>query len=536
MNESENRYITLRDLSRLFRDQAVVIILSMVACAAAAAFVASRQTTEYTTQSQVQIQDTSQALNLVGTPIASSQTPAQLAAQGAATLVTPELLTSVKQRLGLSQSVGTLRGMVSVQPDSSSNLLHISATAPRAKLAANIANVLATTASAQQRRQARTTYAAAATRLQTRYRASNPRKDPASRAIFDERLSQLQALASVADPLQVVSAASVPSSPASPKPVQDGVIGGLLGILLGLLIAIMRNALDRRLRGSVEIQREIGFPLLGHVRSTALGYAGDVPRGEGRLSAADIEAFRILRTNTEFLSENGAGQLCTFAVTSALPQEGKSTTAMALAFAYASSARRTLLVECDLRRPCFAERLGLPTGPGLTDYLDAGAGFEEVVHVARTAVERRPHKKPTEPDERGTADLPEYGYDFVDNGDAGARFGGCPDVVLAGPSVGNPAEELGSARLAEFLAEAKSRYKIVILDTPPLLSVADTLEILPRVEGQIICVRAQQTTRDQLAAAADALRRLPTKPTGLVVTGETKRDDARYGYYGHYHD
>lgn len=529
MDDSTSRYITLQDFARLLREQMIVIVVVTVACAGVAIGVASGLPTKYQADAQLQVQDTSQALGLVGTPIPAVQTAAELAAQGASTLVTVQLLTSVKRTLGLSQSVTQLGAMVSVQADSTSNLLHLHVTAPQAQLSANLANALARTASAERRQQARAQYATAAARLKARYRASNPTNDPASRAIFDERLSELEAVASVVNPLEVASLASVPSSPSSPKPVQDGVIGGILGVLLGLLIAVLRNAFDRRLRSPTEIRHEIDLPLLGHVRNTALGYAGDVPRGKRQLAGIDVEAFRMMRTNAEFLFTNGGRPLRTFAVTSAASEEGKSTTAAALAFAYAASGRRTLLLECDLRRPCLAERLQLPPAPGLTDCLRGRATFDQVVYEAQTR-----NQNQGSPDPRAASVSIEPNYEPGQNGQAIEAFGGLPDVVVAGSPIRHPAEVLGSPRLADFLDQTKTRYEIVILDTPPLLAVADTLEILSQADGLIVCVRARQTTRPQLAAARDTLGRLPSRPAGLVVTGINKRDDDYSGYYGYY--
>jgi Mrp family chromosome partitioning ATPase len=336
----------------------------------------------------------------------------------------------------------------------------------------------------------------------------------------------LEALASVASPLQVVSLASVPGAPSSPKPVQDGVIGLVLGLLLGLLIAILRSALDRRMRASDDIRGATGLPLLGHVRETALGHAGDIPRGDKQLAPRDIESFRMLRTNTEFLTSNGSGPISTFAVTSALAEEGKSTTAAALAFAYAASGRRTLLVECDLRLPCLAERLGLQPNGGLTSYLVGRATLSDVVFRAQA----RSHASTLA---AGSAINPPVVESGAGESGGGMTFGGCPDVVVAGDRPSHPAELLSSPGLARFISEARARYDIVILDTAPLLSVADTLEILPQVEGIVLCVRARRTTRDQIAACTVALDRVPARPTGVVVTGISDRENSQYGYYGY---
>jgi Mrp family chromosome partitioning ATPase len=90
---------------------------------------------------------------------------------------------------------------------------------------------------------------------------------------------------------------------------------------------------------------------------------------------------------------------------------------------------------------------------------------------------------------------------------------------------------LSSERFGSFLAEVSAVYDIVILDCAPLLSVADTLEIVPHASGVLLCVRLRKTTRDQARSAQQALDRLPARPTGIVLTDVQEREDDYYGYY-----
>jgi Mrp family chromosome partitioning ATPase len=227
----------------------------------------------------------------------------------------------------------------------------------------------------------------------------------------------------------------------------------------------------------------------------------------------------MLRTNVEFLSSNGSGAPRTVVVTSALAEEGKSTTAAALAFAYAASGRRTLLAECDLRMPCLADRLGLRQNGGLTSYLLGKASFSELLYQAQPP---RADRSPSASE-----------HEVIVQSANGAAFAARPDILLAGPPPSHPVELLASPAFSRFLTDAKAEYDIVILDTAPLLPVADTLEILPHVEGVILCVRTARTTRDQVVACAGALSTIRAKRAGIVVTGISDRDDARYGYYGY---
>jgi Mrp family chromosome partitioning ATPase len=95
-------------------------------------------------------------------------------------------------------------------------------------------------------------------------------------------------------------------------------------------------------------------------------------------------------------------------------------------------------------------------------------------------------------------------------------------------------EILRSKAMAEMLENIRPVYDLVILDTPPMLSVVDALELLPNVDGALVCVRVFKTTRQQASAGRAALKRLPEKPTALVVTGTRRATEGEYGYYGYY--
>ena len=164
----------------------------------------------------------------------------------------------------------------------------------------------------------------------------------------------LRARARAMAPIQIASAAVPPGSPTSPRPLRDAVFAALLGLLLGVGIALVRDALDRTVTDPHDLESTLGFPLLGYVRSDILGTAP--ASRNGTIEAAEhLDSFRILRANTQFLG--GDRPLATLAVTSPLPDEGKSTVAIWYAYANALGGKRTILVECDLHRPVVAERL-----------------------------------------------------------------------------------------------------------------------------------------------------------------------------------
>jgi tyrosine-protein kinase len=305
----------------------------------------------------------------------------------------------------------------------------------------------------------------------------------------------LRARARPSQPIRVASAALPPGSPTSPRPLRDAAFAALLGLLLGIGIALVRDALDRTVTDPDALESTLGFPLLGYVRSDLLGTAPG--SRNGNIDAAEnLDSFRILRTNTQFFG--GGGRAGTLAITSPLPEEGKSTVAAWYAYVNALAGKRTILIECDLHRPVVANGFELNPSPGLTEHLTGDATASD---VRRSVMVEGPIAQPL-------------------------------SVVPAGAPAPQPAELLASPRFEEFLDEVAKEYELVILDCPPLLPLGDTLSIVPRVEGIIMCIRLGQTTREQAIAAKDALRRLPERPVGLVFTDSKPGSEYDYSGYG----
>jgi capsular exopolysaccharide synthesis family protein len=282
--------------------------------------------------------------------------------------------------------------------------------------------------------------------------------------------------------------------------------------MLGIGAAFLRQGLDRRIREAADVPADMGGPVLGYVRGEALGRGPVALTGRKAPKALDdddLEPLRILRTNLGFLDPDGP--LRTILVTSPLPEEGKSTVATSLAWLEAVGGRRTLLVDCDLRRPSVAQRFGVSPTPGLSDYLAGRASPAEILQTVAAPVGASPNgsEAPAEPQ-------------LV--------------CIAAGTPAPNPAELLGSVRFRTFLAQVAEVYDRVVLDSPPLLPVGDTLELLPQVDGVLLCLRFGQTTRDQALAGRTALSHFPAKPTGIVLTGvRPGAESGDFGYYAYTH-
>ena len=325
--------------------------------------------------------------------------------------------------------------------------------------------------------------------------------------LLQTTLSQLRALKEVSDPVRIAERAAVPGRPISPDHKRDVVLGAGVGLIFGLIAAFVLDSLDRRFRSAHEIEEQLGMPVLGRVSAAAFAHPGLAGNGYA-MEEGEFEAFRVLRMNLSYLAQEVP--LRSVLVTSSLPEEGKSTVSVSLASAVALTGQRVLLVECDLRRPSFTHRLGIARQPGLTDYLLGTATPQDILQTVDLSAPRSL------------------------NG-AGATAAPGPAATLvciaAGTPVSTAPELLVSDRFRDFLAKVAEVYDLIVLDASPLLAVSDPLELVPQVDGVLVCVRAQRTTHEQARASRAALDNLPARPMGAVLTGIRSGDPDAYDYY-----
>ncbi|MEU0154213.1 polysaccharide biosynthesis tyrosine autokinase [Micromonospora fulviviridis] len=275
--------------------------------------------------------------------------------------------------------------------------------------------------------------------------------------------------------LEVVSGPRVTSSPVSPQPVRNLVIGGLLGLLLGAGLAVLRGLADVRMRDAAALQRVTGSPLLGEIPFDSSAKAAPLIVGEAANSRR-AEAVRKLRTNLRFVDVHEPARV--IAVTSALQGEGKTTMACNTAIALAEAGWRVLLIDADLRRPKVADYLGLDGGVGLTDVLVGDVQVGDVVQ----------------------------------------RWGDKSLLVLpSGATPPNPSELLGSKAMADLLVALRESADIVIIDTAPLLAVTDGVVVAVQADGALLVTQQGRTSRSQVAAAAHALHSVSVRLLGCVL-------------------
>jgi capsular exopolysaccharide synthesis family protein len=504
------RYASLRDYLRVVRERWLLIAAFTLVCGAAAFGYSATQVEVYETSAKLIARERSADIDLLGTGGVATASPQGLQAELAARAERDSVAKEVAKALDTGESPAQIAGAVSSSIDPQSSLVLITARDEDPQFAAKLANVYSREVELESIRAEREQIDEAIALVKRQLDESNPRTSPNEVTILKERLNRLQTLREIARPAEVITAATVPGSPVSPKPARNTLLGLLAGFFLGMIVAFIRDSLDTRLKTPREIEEHLGLTRVGQFTELALGRSIVQTNGTRRFDAIDLESARIMRTNVEALDHENAVR--TLLVTSALPGEGKSTVAMALAWASAMAGKATLLVDCDLRRSVLADRLGLRPTPGLTDAIEGHAEPREVLQPIDLAVASGP------------------------NGDTPAAERPSLVCISAGSPVADPAAILGSNRFSTFLKEVRAVYDLVILDTSPLLSVVDTRELLRLVDGAVVCARSYRTTRDQTRAAREALEAVPPRLSGLVVTGVKLRDDEYSSYYRRYVD
>jgi tyrosine-protein kinase len=510
-SNANGQYLTLRDYLRVLARYRVAIVVITLLGGVAGYLTAKSQTPSYKASATVSVQDPQQNLSLAGLTPGQPQAPIDLATQNTETLTRPSVMLAVRRALHTNQSVAALSGAVAGQA-TPGGLLQITATASDPRFAARLANATATVVVSQNNQAAKALYRSDANAVAGQIARYHGSPTGLGLQTLQQQQARLSTLSNVAQTSQLSEAAATPGSPSSPSTSRSALIGLALGLLVAIAAAFLRDTLDRRLRTPREVDSSFRLPVLGHVGKQAMGRVASFGHGGSDAQALELERFRILRRNLELLDHDHPPR--SVLVTSTVAGEGKTTVASSLAVAIAASGKRTLLVDCDLRRPELASRLGIERAPGISDYLLGRATPEEILRRLDFA---------TTPIANGNGGS--------SNGHA-AGGGHMLVCIPAGSAPAQAAELLGSRRFAEFIEQVSSTYDAVVLDSAPLLPVADTLDIVPHVDAVLVCARESRTTRTQAAAARATLDRFPGRPAGVVITGVRSRGaaDELYSY------
>ncbi|OQX16639.1 MAG: hypothetical protein BWK73_03455 [Thiothrix lacustris] len=281
----------------------------------------------------------------------------------------------------------------------------------------------------------------------------------------------------VIDNIALVDPAQIPLKKFKPNLPTNLLFGGLLGILLGISAAFMREFLDDTIKDINELERATQLPVLGAMAETTDANSRQLATATvSKPRSAIAEAFRSLRTSLRFTHQGDDTPI--IFITSASPNEGKTTTASNLACAYASAGSRVLLIDADLRNPSLHKTLGIIAQHGLSNYLSGLLDVRKLIQAT---------------------DIPNL------------------FLLTAGSLPDDPAELLSSPHMRTLLDNAKYDFDQIIVDGPPVLGLADALILASQSSATLIAVRAEHTRMVILKNALNRLRREHAPLVGVVL-------------------
>ena len=305
---------------------------------------------------------------------------------------------------------------------------------------------------------------------------------------------------------RIVNVARVPTGPIEPNIPRNLSFAFMLGLTSGVGLAFLLEGLDNTVRTTEQAQMISGLPPLGMIplgsRTAREGATAKRLVIATSKEAVELitqvrpqsqmaESYRALRTSL-LLSSLGAPPKVIM-ITSALPQEGKTTTSINCAVVLAQKGIRVLLIDADLRRPSIHKTLGMGPRSGLSNVLTGSATLEQA--ITRSSI------------------LPNL------------------SVLPAGTPPPNPAELLASTNMRDVLDQLRGEYDHIVLDTPPTLSVTDAVVLSPRADAIVLVIRSGQTTKQALRRSRDILTQVNAKVSGVLLNAVDLSSPDYYYYY-----
>jgi capsular exopolysaccharide synthesis family protein len=292
--------------------------------------------------------------------------------------------------------------------------------------------------------------------------------------------------------LVVVEPAIIPIEPAGAPPIIYTFLGTFIGLIFSLGLAFMLEYLNDSFETGADIRQALDLPTLGTIPPLSRRQRHGKPVTLTHPHSPASEAFRTLRTNIRF---SGIGQpLSTLLVTSAEPDEGKTTVTAGLGVVLAQSGHQVVLIDADLRNPALHKQFGLSNHTGLTNLL-----VGDIPNIEECIVETE-----------------------IDN----------LRLITSGPAPPDPSDLLGSKKMEEILDKVKTSAEWIVLDAPPTLAVTDAAVIAARVDGVTLVIEARRTSREQARRTCETLRGVGARILGAVLTkAEAEGKGSSHYYY-----
>jgi len=322
-----------------------------------------------------------------------------------------------------------------------------------------------------------------------------------NRELYDGLLQQVKEVGVAggveANNIQVVDKAHAPLFPHKPRVALNAAVGLLAGLMLGLLLVFLLESLDDSIKFADEVEKLLGVPLLGVIpkvrEKVNLPSIALLTHEDPRSHLA--EAYRSLRTSLQFSTAEGAPRR--LVLTSTTKNEGKSTSALALAINFAQLGKQVVLIDADMRNPTLHKLLGIRNAFGLSNHLSGHTSTEApLVQASR---------------------VPNL------------------SVVTSGPIPPSPVDLLTGPRFVELLDTLQANgADFIIIDGPPVLGLADAVVLGNQVHSVLYVAQANQTRKSHIKDAFRRLRMAGVLPRGVVLTKTTAQNMAYYDYQSYY--
>lgn len=445
--------MTIHEILTLLKKRIFLIVLLTVVFGAGAFIYAKMELVDYYQAYTVLIVNNTDSTTLVNSLTSSEYNlNIQLVNSYRVLCKTDRVLSQVVQELKLPFSASMLKGMVSVTSQSDTEFIRIYVTSTDPLMAQQIANTVS--------------------------------------KVFQKEVADIMKM----DNVQIIDEALLPVAPSGPNRTQNAQMGVLLGLVVGVGLSFLLELIDQTIRTKEQLQELLAVPMLGMIPRIDGKKAGKKGHRKvsGKVHQTNInkyikDSFSKLKVNVDF-SFLESDSRC-IAVTSALPDEGKTLVATNLAVSMAAAGHKTLLIDADMRSPSIHGTIDVTNDTGLSDAILLKTDWHKLVQT--TTVPRL-------------------------------------SVITAGQKPPNPARVLESKLFLELIKEIKKDYDYIVIDTPPLLPVPDTQIIAPHVDGVMLVIQRGKTKIVHVKQARDILLLANANIIGTVLNGISEKNN-QYG-------